>query len=302
MDEAVGPNALVVDGTNVVTSTPGKPTLSRLESAIGALRAALPSAACAVFVDAHLRHQLSEVEADRLDLLIHSGAVQELPRDGRGSGVSGLLMEADARGAAVVSNDTFHMEREGFPWLSDVDRVIGHSYGGDGWWVFMTRTPSARSSWTGHDAAAVGTGLSLVSRADEAAVVAAASGIGSPKEAIEPDGDVDEPARGTQDARTYDDLVRWSPPATAVVPHDVVRDAVAVLFDTDGARPREELMAAIVTRGLGLTVYGAAALLYRFEGAGILREVEPGTLERSADVTEGSAIYRVSDDIVRDLL
>jgi hypothetical protein len=281
MDEGAAPRALVVDGSNLAASTPGKTSLARLESATAALRAAVPLTECVVLVDADLGSQLSDAEAARLDELVASGVVTQLPRDAPGGIARAVLTQAQERNAAVVSNDTFYKERERFPWLADVDRLIGHSYGGDGWWVFMTRNPSARSSWTGHDAAPAIQARPDVRRSEQPARPAAST---------------------VRDARTYDDLVASAAPAIAVVGYAVVQQAVAIVFEEAGARAREELVARIVTADLGLTMYGSAALLYRFEGAGIVTEVGPGELEPSSGLSARAAADLVSADILGDLL
>ena len=394
MDEVAEPKALVVDGANVATSNRARPSLARLESAIGALRAAIPSAECVVFVADDLRDHLDDEELDRFDELVAAQVIGEVPADARGGPAEAILAAAEAVDAAVVSNDSYHRERDGFPWLRDVSRLIGHSYGGDGWWVFMTRGATGHISWTGHDAAAPaieslratvkdgellhehmrtevrprfvadgreavaaaqevlrwlsddpvsedlldgkgipmssvarcvratvtnlnlidlgyarlrdliaeaaeGTALAVVVRAEDTYVVreaAARAGLAAT------DGEPVVAPPAPEHARTYDDLVLSAPPALAIVPHAVVQDAVAILLSSAQARPRDELVADLVTAELGLSMYGAAALLYRFEGAGIAREVEPGKVERSPDITVRAAIDGVCDDILEDLL
>jgi hypothetical protein len=276
MSEAAAPEVVVVDGASIAATSPGRVSLARLESALGALRAALPQAECIVFVDAALQGQLSEPEAIRLDVLVERGLFRLVSPDSKTSAGKVLLAAAEAAKAAVLSNDTFHKERDGFPWLLDDDRLIGHSYGGGGWWVFMTRTRSTRWSWTGHDAEGP---------------------------AIESLHDVRDAAADTPpDPQSYEELIRSASHGVAIVPHAVIRDAVAILFESETARPREDLVADVVGRDLGLTVYGAAALLYRFEGAGIVREVEAGRLERSPDLTEDEAIDRVVEDVLEEVL
>src|SRR5688500_8942400 len=154
MNEPTAPAALVLDGTDLASSGRGKPSLARVESAMGALRAALPSSPLLVIVDADLELQVGEPEATRLAELVRSGAVEQMPPDSRATRGMAILTAAEERGAAVVSNDTYYQERDHFPWLADPERLIGHSYGGDGWWVFMLRSPGVRTSWSAHDGAA----------------------------------------------------------------------------------------------------------------------------------------------------
>ena len=278
--EAAAPKVLVVDGTDVATSARGPASLARLESATGALRAALPTAECLVLVDGSLRQQLSSPEVARLEQLMEAGLVSEVAPTAAGGGEE-MLKATEHREAAIVSNDTYFRERDAFPWLSLPDRHIGYSYGGDGWWVFMTRSAGARASWTGHD------------DADPRA---------RRMETPAPTSSVAAPSQTAQSPRTYDDLLRSASPAVAIVRHDVVEAAAAVLFEGEAARPRDALVAEIVTRDLGLSMYGAAALLYRFEGSGIIAEAEPGMLARSADVTQRSAAAIVSTAILHELL
>jgi hypothetical protein len=304
MEDVAAPKALVVDGANVATSNRGTPSLARLESAIGALRAAIPAAECLVLVTDDVRPQLDEEERARLDELVASQLIALLPPDVRGGPRHAILAAAEASDATVVSNDSFHQERDAFPWLRDVARLLGHSYGGDGWWVFTTRGATGHISWTGHDAVApaAASGRSAITRAVDTVLVrdGAASRVAVDAGAAPEPDEVSGP--GPEGARTYEDLAAWAPPALAIVPHGVVQDAVAVLFSSSGPRARDDLVAELVAADLGLSMYGAAALLYRFEGAGIAREIEPGTLERSSDLAVRTAIDRVCDDILDDLL
>lgn len=119
---------VLVDGSNVANAVKrgGKPSLDNIRIVREELerRGFRPM----VFVDASLRHQIPESESETFRQWEHAGMLSQAP-----AGVPAdlaLLQHADARGAAILTNDRFLDHRRGgdYAWLDAPGRRIPFSF------------------------------------------------------------------------------------------------------------------------------------------------------------------------------
>jgi hypothetical protein len=132
---------VVVDGSNLATEGRVTPSFTQLDEAVSAFREENPGAEIIVVADATFEHRVTTSERSRFTDASLAGDIVTPPAGAVGRGDAFILKIADRIGGVVLSNDSFQEFQDEYPWLFDVDRLIGGKPVRGVGWVFTPRVP-----------------------------------------------------------------------------------------------------------------------------------------------------------------
>jgi hypothetical protein len=146
---AVGPEVLVVDGSNLAWighsplrrstyESEDRPSYAQLVAALGTLAKKYPASQMHVVVDATFRHKVAREEREAVDMALSKGALIQPPAGTEGKGDALVAAIADESGATVVTNDNYVELQNRHPWLLERGRVLGANLT-QGVWIFTPR-------------------------------------------------------------------------------------------------------------------------------------------------------------------
>ena len=140
-------NHVVVDGSNLATEGRTLPSLQQLDEAVRAYLDEFTPTTVTVVVDATLPEpHRRRRSATTFEEALLAGEVITPPAGVIGRGDAFLLQIADRADAVVLSNDSFQEFHGQYGWLFDQGRLIGGKPVPHVGWVFMERSPGARSA------------------------------------------------------------------------------------------------------------------------------------------------------------
>lgn len=131
----------MVDGSNLATEGRVLPSLAQLEEAIIAFGEENPGAEIIVVADASFEHRVAASERSRFVDATLAGDIVTPPAGAIGRGDAFILKIAHRINGVVLSNDSFQEFHEEYPWLFEVDRLIGGKPVRGVGWVFTPRVP-----------------------------------------------------------------------------------------------------------------------------------------------------------------
>jgi len=132
---------VVVDGSNLATEGRTVPSLVQLDDAVRSFMEENPHTEIIVVVDASFEHRVASNERARFKEAELAGEIVTPPAGAIGRGDAFILKIAQRINAVVLSNDSFQEFHEEYPWLFDVNRLIGGKPVKGVGWVFTPRIP-----------------------------------------------------------------------------------------------------------------------------------------------------------------
>jgi hypothetical protein len=132
---------VVVDGSNLATEGRTIPSLVQLDEAVRSFLEENPASEVIVVVDASFEHRVAPAERARFKEAELAGEIVTPPAGAIGRGDAFILKIAQRINAVVLSNDSFQEFHDEYPWLFDVDRLVGGKPVKGVGWVFTPRIP-----------------------------------------------------------------------------------------------------------------------------------------------------------------
>ena len=136
---------VVVDGSNIATEGRSLPSLAQLDEAVRAFLEENPTEQLTVIVDATFGHRIDPSEKDDFEAALAANELITPPAGAIGRGDAFVLQIANRADAVILSNDSFQEFHGQYTWLFDEGRLVGGKPVPGVGWVFLLRTPGART-------------------------------------------------------------------------------------------------------------------------------------------------------------